>query len=57
MAGWEDFSTYILFDVGQSNRVCFWHDRWCGSQPLKEMFPLLFECSRDRDAHIDFFYA
>ena len=57
MAGWEDFSTYILFDVGQSNRVRFWHDRWCGSQPLKEMFPLLFECSRDRDAHIDFFYA
>ena len=44
MAGWEDFSTHILFDVGVSNRVRFWHDRWCGSRLLKDMFPLLFEC-------------
>ena len=57
MAGWEDFSTYILFDVGQGNRVRFWHDRWCGPRPLKVMFPLLYECSRDREAYIDVLFA
>ena len=43
--------------MGQGNRVRFWHDRWCGSRPLKEMFPLLYECSRDRDALIDSLYT
>ena len=57
MAGWEDFSTHILYDVGQGNRVRFWHDGWCGSRPLKAMFPLLFECSRDRDGLIDVLYT
>ena len=57
MAGWDDFSTYINFDVGHGNRVRFWHDRWCGSRSLKEMFPLLYECSRDRDGLIDSLYT
>uniref|UniRef100_A0A2N9IY74 Reverse transcriptase domain-containing protein n=1 Tax=Fagus sylvatica TaxID=28930 RepID=A0A2N9IY74_FAGSY len=54
--GWEEFSSHILFDVGNGVRVHFWHDRWCGSRLLKEMFPLLFECSRDRNALIDALY-
>ena len=34
-----------------------WHDRWCGDQSLEEVFPLLFECSRDCDAYIDSLYT
>jgi hypothetical protein len=37
--------------------VHFWHDRWCGPRPLKVMFPLLYECSRDREAYIDVLFA
>jgi hypothetical protein len=43
--------------VGKGDTVRFWHDRRCGDRPLKEMFPLLFECSRDRDAYIDALYT
>jgi hypothetical protein len=57
MVGWDDFSAHILFDVGIGSRVCFWHNRWCGSRILKDMFPLLFNCSRDRDALIDVVYT
>ena len=44
------------FYVGNDVRVRFWHDHWFGSQLLKEIFPLLFECSRDRNALIDALY-
>jgi hypothetical protein len=37
MAGWDNFHSYIFFDVGTSNRVQFWHDKWCGDRPLKDM--------------------
>jgi hypothetical protein len=57
MAGWDNFHSYIFFDVGTGNRVQFWHDKWCGDRPLKDMFLLLYECSRDRDASIDSLYA
>jgi hypothetical protein len=57
IVGWDNFHSYILFDVGKGNRVQFWHDKWCGDRPLKEMFPLLYECSRYRDASIDSLYA
>ena len=53
----EAFYTYIHFDVSKGDTVQFWHDRWCGDRPLKEMFPLLFECSRDSDAYIDALYT
>ena len=46
IAGWDNFHSYILFDVGNGNKVQFWHDKWCGDRLLKEMFPLLYECSR-----------
>ena len=43
--------------MSKGDTVQFWHDRWCGDRPLKEMFPLLFECSRDSDAYIDALYT
>ena len=35
----------------------FLYDKWCGDRPLKDEFPLLFECSRDREAFIDSLYT
>ena len=34
-----------------------WHDKWCGDCSLKDEFPLLFVCSRDREAFIDSLYS
>ena len=57
MAGWVAFSTYIQFDVGKGDKVWSWQDKWCGDRLLTEVFPLLFECSRDRDEYINSLYA
>jgi hypothetical protein len=54
MMGWDGFAKDIEFDVCMGNRVWFWHDRWCGDRPLKEVFPMLFECSLLRDATVDY---
>jgi hypothetical protein len=43
--GWPSFSKYLFFSVGDGTRVRFWHDRWCGSTPLKEAYPELFSYS------------
>ena len=29
------------------------HDRWCGDLPLKEAYPVLFECASNQDATIE----
>ena len=57
MAGWEAFSTTNQFDMGKGDKVWSWQDKWCGDRLLKEVFPLLFECSRDRDEYINSLYA
>ena len=57
MANWDSFQKYIVFEVGNGNKVQFWYDKWCGDYALKDRFPLLFECSRDREAFIDFVYS
>ena len=53
MANWDIFQSYIVFEAGKGDKMRFWYDRWCGDHPLKDEFPLLFECSRDREAFID----
>ena len=40
--GWEVFSRFINFGIGDGSHTRFWHDNWCGNQPLKEAFPKLF---------------
>jgi hypothetical protein len=57
MAYWDIFQRYIGFEVGKGNRVRFWHDKWCGDGSLKDEFPLLFKCYRDREAFIDSLYS
>ena len=47
---WSTFSRYIQFQIG--DRVKFWHDVWCGDNPLSMCFPDLFKISNDREAYV-----
>ena len=38
-AGWDCFSSFISYSVGDGSRIKFWHGIWCGGQPLKDQFP------------------
>jgi len=50
-------SSHISYQISEINengsRVLFWHDKWCGEQPLKVQFPNLFRiaCTRDATVH------
>ena len=47
---WQLFSKFISFEVGDGTQIRFWHDIWCGDQPLKEYFPELFCIARNKEA-------
>ena len=54
--GWENFSENIRFEVDLGNKVqfwAFWHDHWCGEEPLKVVFPMLYEIARNREASVE----
>jgi hypothetical protein len=38
--------------VGDGSRVRFWHDLWCGEQPLKISYPDLFSITHFKDAWV-----
>ncbi|XP_030924785.1 uncharacterized protein LOC115951776 [Quercus lobata] len=48
--GSEKFFSQILYNVGEGNRVRFWHDTWCGPTPLNELFPSMYDCSVSKEA-------
>jgi hypothetical protein len=50
--GWDDFRRHTKFEVGLDTKVLFWHDTWCSDLPLKEVYPVLFACSNNKDASI-----
>jgi hypothetical protein len=52
MRGWDDFRRYTSFEVGLGSKVLFWHDKWCTELPLKDVYPVLFACSNNKDAFI-----
>ena len=52
-SGWEAFLERVEFSAGGGSRVRFWTDKWCGNTPLKDLFPMLFLCSSDREASVE----
>ena len=50
--GWENFSPFFSFKVGDGSSIYFWHDRWCDDAPLRDIFLSLFALAENRDASI-----
>jgi hypothetical protein len=38
--------------VGDGSNICFWHDAWCGDQPLKKIFLELFSIAGCKEAWV-----
>ena len=38
--------------VGDGSRILFWHDKWTGDVPLKNLYPQLFLCSANKETCI-----
>jgi hypothetical protein len=47
---WDGFANYVRCEVGDGSRVLFWHDFWCGEQPLKVSFMELFTIACGKDS-------
>jgi hypothetical protein len=43
----------IRFEVGDGNKIRFWHDVWCGDQALKEACSDLYSIVCVKDASVD----
>jgi len=50
--GWETFSRFFRYEVGDGSRTRFWHDLWCGDTVMKEVFPDLLGIAWVKDASV-----
>ena len=50
--GWESFSKYFSFVVGDGSCILFWHDKWTMDNSLKTLYPQLFVCLANKEACI-----
>jgi hypothetical protein len=41
--GWDRFSQFVSYKVGDGSSIKFWTDRWCGETFLRVMFPYFIE--------------
>jgi hypothetical protein len=49
---WNGFANYARYKVGDGSHVLFWHDVWCGEQPLKVSFSELLTIACAKDAWV-----
>ena len=54
--GWENFSPFFSFKVGDGSSIYFWHDPWCDDAPLRDTFPGLFVLAENREASIAYYW-
>uniref|UniRef100_A0A2N9HRX8 Reverse transcriptase zinc-binding domain-containing protein n=1 Tax=Fagus sylvatica TaxID=28930 RepID=A0A2N9HRX8_FAGSY len=48
--GWEKFSQFFKFEIGDGTRIRFWLDFWCGEGPLKDAYPELIQLAKKKNA-------
>jgi hypothetical protein len=51
--GWECFSKFIKFEVGDGSQISFWQDIWCGDQLLKVSYLELYRIARNKEAWVN----
>lgn len=51
-AGWDTLQLFVSFEAWDCSPLRFWHDVWCGSNSLKELYLDLYACLLDQDALI-----
>lgn len=49
---WESFVGYVHHEVGDGHSLRFWHDIWCESWALKELYPDLCSIKTDKDGSV-----
>jgi hypothetical protein len=52
MRGWEGFSKYVRYEVGDGSTMCYLHDLWCLEQPLNLSYLELLNIGRCKDAWV-----
>jgi hypothetical protein len=50
--GWKFFSKVVRYEVGDGSKFMFWHDVWCGEQPLMISYPDLYSIAHCKDAWV-----
>jgi len=50
--GWETFSKFVRYEVGNRSKISFWHDLWCVDSLLNISYPDLFSFSRSKDVWV-----
>lgn len=51
---WDFFNMNTSVRVGDGSTSSFWHDRWCGLQPMKEIFSDLFVLAANPNVSVSF---
>ena len=49
---WFDFIQNAVFALGDSRRINFWNDVWCGEESLSSSFPSLFSLAVNKEAKV-----